>query len=485
MRDMVVLMNLNSAACRSIARKLRAEHIYCKILPADAAASTILEQEALGIVLAGASTGEPAAIPQLSGLMSCGLPLLGMGDAALTLCTALGGFLGAKASEPGLRQVRFEEGDPLTAEVEAGERYFPACRTTILPDTCRAIASAEEGALGFRLLDKPVYGLAFLPEQNDPDGARLMINFCKSVCGCTLWWSDHAFLERAKEEIDRLSQGGEALCALSGGVDSGVCALLGTMALGHRLHCLFIDTGLLRQGEADEVMAFYRDELGLNVRLVHAQEEFLAALRGITDPAGKERVIYGLMHQILEREAAAIPGLRLILRGTNYSDTLEPPAHFTLPGSQVRLIEPVRELFKDEIRRVGEELQLPPAITQRQPFPGTGLALRILSEVTEDKLALLREADDVFRREIDASGQSKRLWQYFASLADNPVPGAGGYVVTLRAVQGVDGAAAMPSRLPYDLLERVTQAILSRLPGVRRVLYDCTPSESYARIEWH
>ena len=204
MRDMVVLINLDSGVCRSMARKLRAEHIYCKILPAQSTARDVLSQDALGILLAGASTGDKADIPHLQELLDCGLPVLGMGDAALTLCEALGGALGEKAREPGVVQVRFEGDDPLVARVESGERYLPALRCMIFgDDAALTLARTDSGTLGFRLPDRPVYGLAFLPEQNDQDGVQLLINFCQAVCGCTLWWSNKAFLERAKEEIER------------------------------------------------------------------------------------------------------------------------------------------------------------------------------------------------------------------------------------------------------------------------------------------
>ena len=485
MRDMVVLLNLDDRSCRSMARRLRAEHMYCKILPACATAADIAAQDALGILLAGAARGEAPAMPNLQQLLDSGLPILAMGDAALTLVQHLGGSLGEKAPEPGVRQVRLDAEDPLTAGVASGERFLPACRCMTLPAALRPIAQTDGGVLGFRAGEQPVYGLAFLPEPNDPDATQLLLHFCKDICGCTLWWSTQTFLERAREEIDRLCQNTEAVCALSGGVDSGVCALLGNLAIGHRLHCLLIDTGLLRKGEADEVMSVYRDTLGLNVTRVNASGEFLTALRGVTDSVEKERIIHRLLQEVIQREAGRIPGVTRLLQGTNYTDALDSPClDMAGTGSPLLVVEPVRELFKDEIRRVGEELQLPPAVTGRQPFPGSGLALRILSDVTEERLDILRDADDIFRREIEESGQNKRLWQYFATLACDPLPGATGYVVTLRAVQVIDGNLAVASRLPYDLLERVTQAILTRLPAVHRVLYDFTPSQRYANIEW-
>lgn len=485
MRDMVVLLSLDGEACRTVARKLRGEHIYCKILPADATAEAVREQEALGVVLAGGSRGEPAQAPHLHELLEGGFPLLALGDAALALCLALGGSLGPRAGEAGVVSVQFENDERLFDGVEGGERYLPARRAMqITWGGAMPIARMQEGVLGFRTADRPVYALAFQPERNDPGGTRLLVNFCHGICGCTLWWSNQAFVERAREEIERAAGGGEALCAISGGVDSGVCAMLGNMALGHRLYCLFVDTGLMRQREAEQVMAFYRDQIGLNVRMVDAGEAFLTALKGKLMPAEKEEVIFRELREILRQEAAQLPDATLLIQGTNFSDT-QTGAAFPLepPSPSVRLVEPVRELFKDEIRRVGEELGLPPSLTLRQPFPGSGLATRILAEVTPERLAVLREADALFRQEIEQSGQSKRLWQYYASLAENPIPG-GGRIVVLRAIQAVDGASAMPARLPSDLLERVSQLIRECLPQVSRVLYDLTPSVSYHQVEW-
>ena len=485
MRDMVILISLDGTVCRSMARKLRAEHIYCKILPAEATADEVLGQDALGVLLAGGSKGEAAQIPHLSELLACGLPVMAMGDAALSACLALGGSLGPRAEEPGVVSTHFENDERLFAGVEDSERYLPACRTMqITWGGAMPIAVTDGGVLGFRDAEKPIWALAFQAERNDLCGTQLLLNFCHGICGCTLWWSNQAFVERAREEIERLSCGGSALCALSGGVDSGVCALLGNMALGRRLHCIFVDTGLMRKDEAAQVMAFYRDQIGLNVRLIDARDAFLTALREKRHPREKEAVIFGLLRDILRREAATLSDITLLIQGTNFSDTLSATEFpMPLPSSEARLIEPVRELFKDEIRRVGEELGLPPSMTLRQPFPGSGLATRILTEVTPERLAILREADAIFRREIEESGQHKRLWQYFASLAELPFS-EGGMVVTLRAIQAADGAAAMPARLPSDLLERVSQAIREALPQVVRVLYDLTPSQNYGQVEW-
>lgn len=479
MHDLVVLIEANSRVCRSMARKLRAEHLYCRILPATALGDDVLRSDARGIVLAGADLGEPAIIPHLDSLLATGLPVLAMGDAALTLALHMGCSLGSKADAPGVFSVGFESAEELFGDVTDNERYLPACRTLNLSAACHPIAQTDAGVLGFRAAGKAVYGLGFLPEANDPDGTRLLMNFCTNLCGCSLWWSRQTFAEEARKAIQAACPGEtEALCAISGGIDSGVCAVLSQQALGQRLHCLLIDTGLLRKGEAEEVLRQYRDELGLNVTLVDVSQQVLTALEGIAGARAKDRIIHDLLQEIIRHEAASLPLVKVLLQGTNYADTLDAPKDSTFDG--LTIMEPVQELFKDEIRRVGEDLLMPAAIIQRQPFPGSGLALRILSDVTEEKLDILREADAIFRQEIEAAGLNKRLWQYYATLADNPDPMEKGFVVILRAVQAVDGSLAVASRLPHDLLERATGGIITALPQVERVLYDFTPSKSYA-----
>lgn len=487
MRDMVALVELNGACCRSIARKLRAEHIYCKILPASATAADVAAQEPLGVILAGGDSSVPYLVPEGAGWLDTGLPLLAMGDAALGLCMSLGGSLSEGCATPEVAEITLSEQQPdLFDQVETGERYLTHPRWMTPPENVETIVTSPNGVLGFYQPEKKAYALAFQVEQNDPDGVQLLVNFCQRICGCTAWWSNQAFVERAVEEIRRCVGDGEAVCALSGGVDSGVCALLGNMAIGSRLHCIFVDTGLLRKDEASKVMTFYGDTMGLNLTRVDAKERFLSALAGVKAADEKEKIIFRLLSDELETVVRALPNVRILLQGTNYNDTLAQGGQFPLSrvSAGMQVIEPVRELFKDEIRRVGEELGLPPMIIQRQPFPGSGLALRILSDVTEEKLDILREADAIFRGEIEETGQSKRLWQYFASLADNPAEDGRNMVVTLRAVQVCDGSAAMAARLPYDLLEKVVQLIRERVPQVRRVVYDLTPSSNYQAVEW-
>lgn len=479
MQDYVILIDLSDTVSHALARKLRSEGIYCRIMPRQTAADEVLHAQARGVILAADCGVSPADFPQMVDYLQAGLPMLCLGSAALTLCTALGGSLGDE-QESGITTVHFDQADSLFADAEDGERYLPLRRGMVFTDTQgSACATADETPLGLHVRQRDVWGLAFPLERNDPVTTQLLLRFCVEQCGCTQWWNAHAFIDLARAEIVEGAADGDAICALSGGVDSGVCALLGQQALGQRLHCIFVDTGLLREGEADEVMDAYQNQLGLNVRRVDARAEFLLALRDVTDQAEKERIVSRLMRELLRRESEAIADIRLFIRGTNYADQPSEEDDALLPGG-CTILEPVRTLFKDEIRQVGETLGMPPALISRQPFPGSGLATRIMTSVDAERLALTRTADTIFRREVEELGLQKRLWQYYAALAPSPLPD-GGVIVILRAVQAAAGAAGLPARLPSDLLERVTAQVMEACPEVQRVFYDCTPSISYAR----
>lgn len=483
MRDMVVLINLDNKASCALAKQLRGANLYCKVLPANTTADQLKEQETLGVILSGGSTGQCAELPELQALLDCRLPLLALGDAALTLCQHLGGQLNEISGCKVVQKVCFT-GDPvLLRDVQDGERYLSVCRTMQLPPDCSTLAQSEDGVLGLQQTDRGLYALAFQPESHDIDALQLLVNFCHNICGATPWWNDHTFIQRATEEISRLAGDGEAICALSGGIDSAVCAMLGNMALGHRLHCIFIDTGLMRQDESDHVMDWFQNEMGLNIRRINAAPEVLELLKGVVGTVEKQRIVFALLRAILRREAAQLPNVRLMLQGTNFADTLDSEQGVQLGAAEthIRMIEPVGELFKDEIRSVGRTLQLPEQLCNRQPFPASGLALRIFSDVTEDKLTILRQADALFSTEIEASGQHKRLFQYYATLIDNPIPDEGPFIM-LRAVQVVGGGeSAISARLPNDLLERITERIKRQVPSVRRVMYDLTPSQSFSQ----
>ncbi len=489
MRDMVLVVSFDRTNSHSVARKLRAERVYCKIVPADIAPDEVKNQEPLGIILAGGSQGALSLPGFQQDLLELDLPVLALGDAAAAVC----GFLGGQAADNYLEQsaapVTYQAELPLFEEITEGERMMTFVRPLSLAEGMVPAAFAREAVIGFTHVQKRLYGLQFQVEQNDPDGIMILSNFAQKVCGCTPWWDSGAFIQRAVDEIRRVVGEGTALCAISGGVDSGVCAMLGHKAIGMRLKCIFVDTGLLRKGESEFVMSFYRDALGLNIVRVDAADRFLRELSGITDPERKSQTVMRLLQEILNGEVSKTPDVNVILQGTNYSDyeagpLSDTPVSMSMRSRKAVLVEPVRELFKDEIRRVGEEMGMPQDITSRQPFPGAGLALRIMGDVTSQRLHILREADSIFLEEVAQSGQGKRLWQHFAVLSDMTQSGLNGIAICLRAVHASESSAAMAARLPFDLLERASNRILKTLPQVVRVVYDLTPSQNFSGIEW-
>ena len=481
MRDMLLVLNFDEAASRAVTRKLRSERVMCKIVPGDAALEEVQSQEPLGLVLAGDVNGEiPTGLDNR--LLQAGIPLLALGDTASALLLALGGQAGEKRIEGAVAALEYDE-CLLLDGIENGERMLQCVRDFSLPEGVQAICHAGDTVVGFAHETLPLYGMQFEIEQNDPEASRLLRNFALAVCGCTTWWDDDAFVTRAVEEIGRVVGGGTAICAMTGGLDSGVSALLAFKALGPRLKCVFVDTGLLRDHEGDDFMAFYRDQIGMDVTRVPAQEQFLSALRGVSDAQEKRRIIGETMQQILSREAARLGPFDALIKGTCYNDIMFGGRKRPILDLGIPVVEPVRELFKDEIRRIGDFLGMPSEIISRQPFPGSGLALRILGEVTVERLQTLRAVDAIFRSEVAASGAGKRLWQYFAVLC--PMPGdETGAVICLRAVHASERSLAYAARLSYDVMEAVVDRAMKERPEVRRVVYDLTPSTNYAGIEW-
>ena len=309
------------------------------------------------------------------------------------------------------------------------------------------------------------------------------------------------FIDQQVAEVRAQVGDKKVLLALSGGVDSSVVAALLIKAIGKQLVCVHVNHGLMRKDESENVIKVFKDELDANLIYVDATDRFLDLLDGVSEPERKRKIIGAEFINVFADEARKLDDIDFLAQGTIYPDILESikqaegkkavKSHHNVGGLpedlKFELVEPIKLLFKDEVRVVGEALGLPHAMVYRQPFPGPGLGVRCLGAITRDRLHALREADAIFRNAIDESGQGKRLWQYFATLAPNPADEEEEretYIVTLRAVQAVDGAAAMPARLPNDLLERISEDILANVPGVRRVMYDLTPSRKYAHVEW-
>lgn len=480
MRDMLLVLNFDNDFSRVVARKLRSEHVYCKVVPHHITPAEVQRQNPAGLILAGGVTGRGGQGGSLDDrLLDLGLPVLALGSAARTLCESRGGQRLDLVFERRVAPIAYAA-LPLFAGIEPGERWLEHARHLALPAGFVPAAEAEGYIVGFAHQEKPLFGLQFQIEQNDPDGLTMLSNFALGICGCTPWWGTEAFVERAKEEIHRVSEGGQALCAVSGGLDSTVCALLAHQAIGERLHCMLVDTGLLRQGEAESICQSLAG-LGLSVRCVTRQAEVLAALSGLTDTNAKVAAVQAVVAAALQETAAQIGGCAVLIQGTNYTDVMlrQLPAAETEKLGGMRIYEPLRELFRDEVLRVGELLELPTETLHRQPFPFAGLAVRIFGAVTTATLATVRAVDAVLSEEVAAAGLERKLWKYYGALAPEPGAPADEMVALLRAVN-VNDTGVTPARLPYDLLERAVARILKEVPGIARVLYDVTPA---TRIE--
>lgn len=484
MRDMVLILNYSDSSSRDIARSLRAEQVHCKIVPSSISLEEIEAQQPRGLIFAGGVTGGMLTGPD-SRIINGSFPVLALGDAAAMLCRELGGDAHETAISNSIGAVSFHK-CPLTENLDDCERMLYNVRRLRLPQGAVTLASSRDENVGFMLEGKMVYGVQFTLEQNDTDGMQLLLNFVLNVCGCSRWWNYDVFVENAIEEMQRVVGDGRAACAMTGGLDSSVSAMLAHKALGDRLQGIFIDTGLLRENEASRFMALYRDQLGLDIIHVQAQDRFMEALKGVVDPMEKRRIIGETLQKTLDEALEKLGEINMIVRGTTCADVLSGMNYKRRPSlrAKVPVMEPLRDLFRTEVRYVGELLDMPQETIQGQSFPGGGLALRIMGEISPARLQTLRAVDRIFSEEVAASGQGKRLKQYFAVLS--PLAGDETRVmIALRAVQSTESTQPVyAARLPYDLLERTMDRILRERLEVTRVVYDITPSSRNAGVEW-
>ena len=514
MTDRVLILDFGSQYTQLIARRVRESGVYSEIRPFDIGEAAIREFGAQAIILSGgpasvAVEGTPAAPPLVFGL---GVPVLGICYGEQTMVDRLGGAVeSSDHREFGRATLRIEAGSALFDGVwQPGETHqvwmSHGDRVVSLPDGFRVVATSE-GAPFAAIADEDrrFYGVQFHPEVvHTPSGAQLLKNFTHGIAGCAGDWSMAAFREQAIERIRAQVGGGRVICGLSGGVDSSVVAVLLHEAIGEQLTCIFVDHGLLREGEAAQVVELFRNHY--NIPLVHreASDLFLDALADVDDPERKRKIIGGLFIDVFEDEAKAIGGAKFLAQGTLYPDVIESvsatggpsvtiKSHHNVGGLPARmnmaLVEPLRDLFKDEVRALGRDLGLPEAFIRRHPFPGPGLAIRIPGPVTREKADLLRRADAIYLEEIGWAGLYHEIWQAFAALLPVRAVGVMGdertydWVCALRAVTSTDGMTADSYAFSHDFLSRTATRIVNEVPGISRVVYDVT-SKPPGTIEW-
>ncbi len=507
----IAVMDYGSQYSQLIARRVRECHVYCELLPWDATAEQLERLNPRGIILSGGpnSVYEPGAPTLTPQLLARDVPILGICYGMQLLNQHLGGEVAHSDSrEYGPATITLVGESPLFAGLgptldvwmSHGDRLesLPAGFAVLAHSANSPIAAmADEG--------RRLYGIQFHPEVvHTPRGLDLLRNFCVGICGCPPDWTPGSFIAESEAAIRARVGTGRVLCAISGGVDSSVVARLLSRVLGDRLVTVFVNNGLLREGEAEESLARFKQYLGGQLVYVDATERFLNALKGVSDPERKRRIIGREFIRVFEDESAKLGKIDFLAQGTLYPDVIESATPATKSAARIKthhnvgglprhmqfeLIEPLRLLFKDEARQVGLALGLPPEMVFRAPFPGPGLAVRVIGPVTAERLATLRAADAILRAEIAASGLEREIWQYFVVLTPVRTVGVMGDgrtyadMAAVRAVTSEDAMTADWARLPYDLLARISNRIVNEVAGINRVVYDIS-SKPPATIEW-
>jgi GMP synthase (glutamine-hydrolysing) len=508
----ILILDFGSQYTQLIARRVREARVYCEIHPYNLAPVRIRSMRPRGIILSGgpASLYETGAPDIADEVLDSGCPVLGICYGMYVIAQHLGAKnVGARAREYGPATIVIDEPDALFDGIEGREQLVWVShgdRVESIPAALCAIAHSNNSPFAaVRTRDGRLRGIQFHPEVvHTPCGTQVLRNFVLRICGEPGDWTMAGFVETKLGEIrDRVGPNDRVLMGLSGGVDSSVAAALINRAIGRRLVCVFVDNGLLRAGERERMEQTFARDLGIELKVADASTLFIERLAGVSDPEQKRRIIGHTFIEVFEREAAAVGGVRFLGQGTLYPDVIEsvsfkgPSAtiktHHNVGGlperMRLELIEPLRELFKDEVREVGRQLGLDAQIVDREPFPGPGLAVRIVGEVTRERLELLRRADRVVMEEVALAGLGRRLWQAFAVLLPLKTVGVMGdgrsyeSVIAIRAVESQDGMTADWARLDPAFLARLSSRITNETRGVNRVVYDIT-SKPPATIEW-
>lgn len=512
MKSRILVLDFGSQTTQLIARRIRELKVYSEIKPCFVSLEEIKNFNPSGIIFSGgpSSVYDDEAPKVDSKIFALDVPILGICYGVQLICHLFGGRVErSKRREFGQAYLRIIREDPLFKGLERGKTYrvwmSHSDRIEALPEIFKILAETENtpfAAIAHR--EKPIYGVQFHPEVVHTEiGKEILRNFVFEICKCSLEWDMPSFVERTIEEIKvKVGQNEKVICALSGGIDSTVTAVLVHRAIGERLISIFVNNGLLRKNEPEEVLELMKN-LGLKVHYVDAGSLFLERLRGVKDPEKKRKIVGETFIEVFENEAKKFGNVRYLAQGTLYPDVIESVSfkgpsvtiktHHNVGGlpekMQLKLIEPLRELFKDEVREIAKVLGLPKKVIWRQPFPGPGLAIRILGEVSEEKLNILREADYIVTEEMLNSGWYYQVWQSFAVLLPVKTVGVMGdlrtydYVIAIRCVESQDAMTADWVKLPYELLERISNRIINEVKGVNRVVYDIS-SKPPATIEW-
>jgi GMP synthase (glutamine-hydrolysing) len=508
MQEKILILDFGSQYTQLIARRVRELNVYCEIHPFNHFPE--LDDTVKGVILSGSPSSvraQNAPVPDLSNIKGK-MPLLGVCYGAQFMAQNYGGLVEASDTrEYGRANLKYIDQDSeLFCEIEKGSQVWMSHGDTImrLPDNFKIISStADVEVAGYKVADEQTYGIQFHPEvYHTTQGLQILNNFVVDICGCKQDWTPASFVEETVLSLQKQLGDDKVVLGLSGGVDSSVAAMLLHKAIGKNLTCIFVDNGLLRKFEYENVLDSYQ-HMGLNVIGVDAKDLFLGELTGVSEPELKRKIIGRVFIEVFDSEAKKITGVKWLAQGTIYPDVIEsvsvngPSAtiksHHNVGGlpetMKLKVVEPLKLLFKDEVRRVGHELKISPTILGRHPFPGPGLAIRILGEITPEKVALLQDVDHVFIEGLRSNDLYDQVWQAGAMLLPVQSVGVMGdertyeSVVALRAVASTDGMTADWVHLPYEFLGRVSNEIINRVKGVNRVVYDIS-SKPPATIEW-